>query len=117
MGCGSALRKVVTIVATILVAVIGVVIVRTVNSDLSDVEYSPENVTDAADGDFGSVLQEKACLLDANRDDGEDSLCVLAYVGVALTFAIMFTISVLLVCSAFASWFWRVSRLLTPRPE
>lgn len=98
MGVSSALRKIVTIVATILVAVIGIFIVRIVKSELSDVEYSPENLPDVANGDFDGVLQEKACLLDANRrDDGEDSLCVLAYVGVGLTFAVMFTLSILMV--------------------
>lgn len=99
MGVGSAVRKIVTIIATILVAVIGVIIIRTVSSDLSDVEYSPENLTNVADGDFSDIVQVKACLLDANRDDEEDSLCVLAYVGVGLTFAVMFTLSILLVRS------------------
>eukprot|EP00892_Ulva_mutabilis_P005052 jgi/Ulvmu1/2919/UM148_0003.1 len=96
MGVGSALRKIVTIVATILVAIIGIVIIRLVHTELSDIEYSPGNVTDVVDGDFGAVAQEKACLLDANRDDDEDSLCLLAYAGVAVTFAVMFTLSILL---------------------
>lgn len=100
MGLSTVLRKIVTIVATILVAVIGVFIIRIVNSELSDVEYSPQNIPDIADGDFGDLIQEKACLLDANRDDDEDSLCVLAYVGVGVTFAVMFTLSILLVCCA-----------------
>lgn len=107
MAGSTLLRKIITFVATILVAVIGVFIIRIVNKDLSDVEYSPKNLTDVADGDFGNLVQEKACLLDANRDDDEDSLCLLAYVGVGLTFAVMFTLSVLLVCTVFTA----VSRL------
>lgn len=100
MGASTVFRKIVTFVATILVAVIGFFIIRIVNSELSDVEYSPENLPDVADGDFGNLVQEKACLLDANRDDDEDSLCLLAYVGVGITFAVMFTLSILLVCTA-----------------
>lgn len=96
MVASTVLRKIITFVATILVAVVGIFIIRIVNSELSDVEYSPKNLPDVADGDFGNLVQEKACLLDANRDDDEDSLCLLAYVGVGLTFAVMFTLSVLL---------------------
>jgi hypothetical protein len=80
-----AFRKFVTWIATIAQVVFAISIVYVVQRKLHNVEFTARDQT----------VQEESCLLNKNPD--EDNLCILAYVGVFLTFAMMIAASILLV--------------------
>ena len=89
MVLAKAFRRVVLTVASIAQLVVGILIIRFVVK-LQDVDVDQED---------RSV--EVSCALDhhSNEPGEEDkSLCILAYAGVALSFALMLALSIILAC-------------------
>lgn len=83
-------RRIVLAAATIAQIVIGAYIVHFALK-LQDIEYSEEDNT----------VKEVSCALDHNSNDPENendsSLCMLAFAGVSITFALMLGLSIILV--------------------
>lgn len=89
MVLGKAFRRIVLTVATIAQIIVGGLIIRYV-AQLQDIDVDQEE-----------RAVEVSCALDHHSNEtGEDdeSLCILGFAGVALTFALMLALSVVLVC-------------------
>ena len=92
LSCRSSrvIRSAILTIASIAQLIVGVLIIRFV-VELQDIDV-----------DTSERSVEVSCALDqdSNDPDGQDdeSLCVLAFAGVALTFALMLALSVILVC-------------------
>lgn len=89
MVLAKAFRRIVLTVATIAQIIVGALIIRYV-VQLQDIDVDQED-----------RAVEVSCALDHHSNEtGEDdeSLCILGFAGVALTFALMLALSVVLVC-------------------
>lgn len=91
MVLAKAFRKIVLALATLAQVGIGIFIIRFAVK-LQQVEFSAEDQS----------VQEVSCALDSDSNEpGEEdnSLCILAFAGVALTFMLMLALSIVLVRS------------------